>query len=237
MMFRSLRKSAGFSAVVISVLALGIGANTARFSVIDKVLFHPFRFRSLDRLVEINGLTTSGKKTGNAPLEMDFFANNVHAFEQTAVWRWQNLVLTGVDSAESIFAVEVSQNLFDMLGVSPVHGRTLLAGDFNSSAPPVAVISDRLWRKHFHADAAIVGRQILLDGKGYPVVGVMGPAFVFTNPAHQVWIPSRPGLIAAEELKHYFSTMARLRPGISIEQAQKEMDAGTPGLPPNPERT
>src|SRR5205807_3627469 len=165
MMFRSLRKSAGFSVVVISVLALGIGANTALFSVIDKVLLHPFPFRSLDRLVEITGLTTSGKKTGNAPLEMDFFASHVHALEQTANWRWQNLVLTGVDSADSIFAVEVSQNLFDMLGVPPVHGRTFLAGDFNSSAPPVAVISDRLWRKHFRAEPGIVGRQILLDGK------------------------------------------------------------------------
>jgi predicted permease len=236
MMFRSLGRSAGFSAVVISVLALGIGANTALFSVIDKVLLHPFPFRGLDRLVEINGLTTSGRKTGNAPLEMDFFASHVHAFQQTAVWRWQSLVLTGVDSADSIFAVEVSQNLFDMLGVPPALGRTLVAPDFNSSTPPVAVISDRLWRKHFRADPSIVGRQILLDGKGYTVVGVMGPSFVFTNPAHQVWIPLRPGLIAAEELKHYFSTMARLRPGVSMEKAQKEMDAVTPGLPPNPER-
>src|SRR5260221_12714810 len=110
--FRTLRKSAGFSGVVISVLALGIGANTALFSVIDKVLLHPFLFRSLDRLVEITGLTTSGKKTGNAPLEMDFFASHVRALEQTAVWRGQNLVLTGVDRADSIFAVEVNQSLF-----------------------------------------------------------------------------------------------------------------------------
>jgi predicted permease len=233
---RSLRKSAGFSVVVVSVLALGIGANTALFSIIDKVLLHPFPFRNLDRLVEINGLSASGKKTGNAPVEMDFFATHVHSFEQAAIWRWQNLVLTGVDSADSIFALEVSEHLFDLLGVPPALGRTLLARDFNSSSPPAAVISDRLWRKHFRADPAIVGRQILLDGKGYTVVGVMGSSFVFTNPAHQVWIPFRPGLIAAEELKHYFSTIARLRPDVSIEQAQKEIDAVTPGLPPNPER-
>jgi putative ABC transport system permease protein len=236
MWFRSLRKSVGFSGVVVSVLALGIGANTALFSIIDKVLLHPFPFRSLDRLVEIDGLTAGGKKTGNAPVEMDFFAQHVHAFEQTAIWKWQSLVLTGVDSAESIFALEVSQNLFNILGVPPALGRTLLAGDFNSSAPPVAVISDRLWRKHFRADPNVVGRQILLDGKGYTVVGVMGTGFVFTNPAHQVWIPFRPGLIAAEELKHYFKTMALLRPGVSIQQAQKEIDAVTPGLPPDRER-
>src|SRR5260370_23327090 len=125
--FRSLRKSAGFSAVVISVLALGIGANTALFSVIDKVLLHPFPFRSLDRLVEITGLTTSGKKTGNAPLEMDFFANHVHALEQIAVWRWQNLILTGVARPDSIFSVGVSQNLFDIFRVPPPPRRTMAA--------------------------------------------------------------------------------------------------------------
>jgi putative ABC transport system permease protein len=233
---RNLLKSAGFSSVVIAVLALGIGANTALFSIIDKVLLHPFPFRHLERMVEITGLTASGKKTGTAPIEMDFFAAHVHALEQSAVWRWQSLVLTGVDSADSIFALEVSQNLFDMLGVPPAHGRTLIARDFNTSAPPVAVISDRLWRKHFRAGPNIVGRQILLDGKGYTVVGVMGPGFVFTNPAHQVWIPLRPGLIAAEEMKHYFGTMALLRPGVSMQQAQKEIEAVTPGLPRNPAR-
>jgi predicted permease len=233
---RSLRNSAGFSIVVIAVLALGIGANTALFSIIDKVVLHPFPFRSLDRLVEIDGFGESGKKTGTAPVEMDFFATHVHALEQTAIWRWQNLVLTGVESADSIFALEVSPNLFDMLGVPPAIGRTLLARDFNSSAPPVAVIGDRLWRKHFRADPNMAGRQILLDGKGYSVVGVMGPGFVFTNPAHQVWVPLRPGLIAAEEMKHYFRNMARLRPGVSMQQAQKEIAAVTPGLPPNPDR-
>ncbi len=234
--FRSLRKSAGFSAVVISVLALGIGANTALFGIIDKILLHPFPFRNLDRMVEITGLTTSGKKTGNAPVEMDFFAGHVHAFAQTAIWRWQKLVLTGVDNPDSVFALEVSPNLFDMLGVPASRGRTLLAGDFNSSTPPVAVISDRLWRRHFRADPNIVGRQILLDGKGYTVVGIMGPGFVFTDRAQQIWIPFRPGLIAAEAMKHYFSTMALLRPGVSIDLAQKEIDAVTPGLPPDPER-
>src|SRR5437667_5724283 len=234
---RSLGKNAGFSGIVISVLALGIGANTALFSIIDKVLLHPFPFRCLDRMVEIEGLTASARKTGIAPVEIDFFARHVRAFEQTAISRWQNLVLTGVDSADSIFALEVSEHLFDILAVPSSLGRTFLASDFNPSAPPVAVIADRLWHKHFRGDPSIVGRQILLDGKGYTVVGVMGPDFVFTNPSHQVWVPLRAGLIAAEEFKHSFSTVALLRTGVSIEQAQKEIDAVTPGLPPNPERT
>ncbi len=222
--------------VVIGVLALGIGANTALFSIIDRVLLHPFPFRALDRLVAIEGLTEGGKQTGNAPVEMDFFSTHVRSFEQTAIWRWQNFVLRGADTTDSIFAVETSEHLFDILGVPPALGRTFMPADFNSSAPPVAILSDRLWRRHFRSDAAIVGRQILLDGKGYTVAGVMGPQFVFTNAAHEVWIPLRPGLVAAEELKHYFTSIARLRPGVSLGQAQKELDAVTPGLPPNPRR-
>src|SRR5882757_1889878 len=133
--FRSLRKSAGFSAIVISVLALGIGANTGLFSIIDKVVLHPFPYRSLDRLVQMKGLTTGGgKNPGTAPAEIDFFSKHVHAFLKTAIWRFQSLVLTGVDNPDSVFALEVSENLFDMLGVPPSLGRTFLPGDFDSSA-------------------------------------------------------------------------------------------------------
>jgi putative ABC transport system permease protein len=233
---RGLRKNIGFSLIVISVLALGIGANTAFFSIIDRVLLHPFPFRSLDRLVEIRAVDAKGQETNNKPEDMNFFATHVHSFERVEIWRWQNFVLTGVDNTDSVFALEVSQNLFDTLGVRPALGRTFLPGEFESAAPAVVVISDRLWRKHFHADPGIVGRQVLLDGKGYTVVGIMGPGFVFTNPAHQAWIPFKPSTVIRGELHAYFSNLARLRSGISIAQAQHEMEAVTPGLPPNPDR-
>jgi predicted permease len=237
-MFRSLRsgKNRGFSLIVVAVLALGIGANTALFTIVDNVLLRPFPFRGLDRLVEVTGVTAKGKETGNAPVELDFLAAHVRSLQQVAMWRWQNPVLTGVDETDSIFALEVSESLFDSLGVAPARGRTLTAGDFSTSAPPVAVISDRLWKRHFRADPGIVGRQILLDGQGYTVVGIMGPEFVFTNPAHQAWVPYKAGMGAKEELHHSFSTMARLAPGISLEQAQQEVNAVTPALPPNPDR-
>ncbi len=233
---RSLRKNIGFSLIVISVLALGIGANAALFSIVDRVLLHPFPFRGLDRLVEITALDAKGRETGHAPDDRSYFAAHVRSFERVEIWRWQNFVLTGVDNTDSIFALEVSQRLFDTLGVQPALGRTFLPSEFDSSAPPVVVISDRLWRKHFRADPNIVGRQILLDSKGYTVVGIMAPGFVFTNPAHQAWIPYRPRTAAHEELSHSFSILARLGPGVSIEQAQKEMNAVTPGMPPNPDR-
>ena len=233
---RGLRRNPGFSFVVILVLALGIGVNTALFSIIDRVLLHPFPFRGLDRMVEIAALNAKGEPTNASPRDMDFLATHVHALERSAIWRWQSFVLTGVDNTDSIFALEVSEHLFDTLGVAPALGRTFLAADFESPAPPVIVISDQLWRKHFRADGAIVGRQILLDGAGYRVVGVMGPEFLFTNPRHEAWIPMKTSTIERGELHSFFSNMARLRPGISIEQAKHEMDAVMPGLPPNPDR-
>src|ERR1700690_112116 len=143
---RGLRKNIGFSLIVISVLALGIGANTALFSIIDRVLLHPFPFPSLDRLGEIHSLDAKGEETNNAPEDMNFFATHVHSFERVEIWRWQNFVLTGVDNTDSVFALEVSRHLFDTLGVRPALGRTFLPREFDSTAPPVVIISDRLWR-------------------------------------------------------------------------------------------
>jgi len=235
-MTRVFRSSPGFSLIVIVVLALGIGANTALFSIIDRVVLHPLPIRGLDRLVRIEGVTRSGRHTNNAAAESDFFAAHVRAFEQIAFWKWQNLALTGVDNPDYLPALEVSEHLFDVLGLAPQFGRTFLSNDFRSTAPPVVVISDRLWRLHFHADAGILGHQILLDGRGYTVVGIMGAEFFFDSPAYQLWIPYRSDLSPAEELKHYFGSMARLREGGSIEQAQHEVDAITSALPPDPER-
>ena len=233
---RALRNNTGLSLVVIAVLSLGIGANTALFSIIDRVLLHPFPFRNVDRLVEVTGIAPNGRQTGNARIEIDFLARSVRAFERTATFRWQNMVLTNVENTDYVYAMEVSQHLFDILGVPPELGRTFRADEFQTSAPAVAVIGDRLWRKHFRADPNIIGRPIFLDGRAYTVVGVMGPDFVFTNPVHQVWIPSRPDLVQQEPMKHALSTVVRLGEGATLDQAQRETDAVTPALPPNPDR-
>ena len=235
-MTRVFRHSPGFSLIVIVVLALGIGANTALFSIVDRVVLHPLPIRDVDRLVRIEGVAQSGRHTNNAAVESGFFAAHVRSFEQTAFWKWQTLVLTGVENPDDLPALEVSEHLFDILGVAPQFGRTFLSNDFRSTAPPVVVISDRLWRLHFRADAGILGRQILLDGRGYTVVGIMGAEFFFDSPAYKLWIPYRSDLSPAEELRHYFGSIARLRAGVSIERAQREVDALTPALPPDAER-
>jgi predicted permease len=235
-MTRVFRGGLGLSLVVIAVLALGVGANTALFSIVDRVLLHPLPIHGLDRLVRIEGVTRSGRRTNNAAAESDFFAAHVRAFHQTAVWKWRTLVLTGVENPDDLPALEVGEHLFDILGAAPQLGHTFLSSDFRSTAAPVVVISDRLWRLHFRADPGILGRQILLDGRGYTVVGVMGAAFFFDRPAYQLWIPYRSDLSPAEELRHYFGSIARLRAGVSLAQAQREVDALTLLLPPDPER-
>ena len=118
-MTRVFRNSPGFSLIVIFVLALGIGANTALFSIIDRVVLHPLPIRGLDRLVRIEGVIRSGRRTNNAAVESDFFAAHVHAFEQSAVWKWQTMVLTGVENPDDLPALEASEHLFDTLGVAP----------------------------------------------------------------------------------------------------------------------
>src|SRR5690349_14130559 len=145
-------KNLGFFLVVVGVLSLGISANTALFSIIDVVLLHPFPFHDLDRMVDIGAVSDKGRSMGTTPLEMEFLASHARSVQQLSLWRWQSSVLTGVDETDSIFGMEVSENLFGSLGVRAAVGRTLVPADFESSAPPVVVLSDKIWRKHFRGD-------------------------------------------------------------------------------------
>src|ERR1043166_8243535 len=105
---RSLWKSPGFSALVIGVLALGIGANAALFSIIDRVVLHPFPYRNPDRLVDISGVNSKGLPRGVAPAAFDYWENRVPAFEASAIWKWRDVTLTGVHDPESLWALRVS---------------------------------------------------------------------------------------------------------------------------------
>ncbi len=231
---RSLLKNPGFSVLVTGVLALGIGANTALFSIIDRVLLNPFPYREPDRLVYVSGRNAKGRPSGASPAEFRFWEGRVPAFQQSAIWRWRELMLTGVDDPESLMALEVSPHTFDILGVPPAHGRLFQPGDFRQDSAPVVIIGYRFWQRHFKGDPTLVGRQILLDQQGYTVVGIMAPEFMFHRPGFEVWVPLNPFHSSKEELKHWFSAMARLRPGATIEQAQRQMDSLTPLMPTSP---
>src|SRR6266567_8616734 len=144
---RSLRKSPGFSALVIGVLALGMGANAALFSIIDRVLLHPFNYRDPGRLVDISGRDSKRGATGLSPAGFNFWQGRVPAFEQAAIWHWRDFILTGVENPESMWALEVSPHTFDILGVPPLQGRLFRADDFNQDSAPVVIIGYRFWQR------------------------------------------------------------------------------------------
>src|ERR1700730_12221692 len=130
---RSIRKNPGLPAIVITVLALGIGANTALFSILDRVLLHPFPFRDLDRLVQIRGLSDKGRSVGIAPAEFEYLQPRVPSLDLIALWRWESPLLTAVPDPQNVFGHEVGPDLFEMLGVAPALGRTFHAGDLQPS--------------------------------------------------------------------------------------------------------
>ncbi len=229
-----MRRSPAFSALVIATLALGIGANTALFSIIDRVLLHPFPYRDAQSLVDITGRSADGKPRNITPAQFDFYLGRIPAFQQAAIWKWRDLMLTGVNDPESLWALEVSPQTFDILGVPPLHGRLFRADDFRSESAPVVIVGYRFWQRHFHGDLSVLGHQILLDRQGYSVVGIMGPDFSFHRPGFEVWVPLNPFRVVKEEVSVPSSAMARLRPGATIQQAQHDMDAITPSLPPDP---
>lgn len=230
-----MRRSPAFSALVIATLAIGIGANTALFSIIDRVLLHPFPYRDPQRLVDIAGRSGDGRPSGVTPAQFYSYKNRIPSFQQCAIWKWRDLMLTGVDDPESLWALEVSPQTFDILGVPPLHGRLFRPDDFHSDSVPVVIVGYRFWHRHFHGDPTLLGRQILLDRQGYTVVGIMGPDFSFHRPGFEVWVPLSPFGGVKEDLKHSYDAMARLRPGATIQQAQLDLDALTPSMPANPD--
>src|SRR5690349_21263374 len=151
--FRSLRKSPGLTVLVIGMLALGMGANAALFSIIDRVVLRPFPYRDPGRLVEISGRRSNGTPSGVSPAAVNYWQGRVPAFEASAIWHWRDLMLTGVDDPQGLWVLEVSPRTFDILGVPPIHGRLFKADDFRKDSAPVVIIAYRLWQRHFPGDS------------------------------------------------------------------------------------
>jgi predicted permease len=218
---------------VVVLLALAIGANTAVFTLVDRVLLRPLPYGDAGRLMEISGQDAKGEPRGMWLPAFEFLRTRVTAFDGAAAWRWQNFLLTGSAYPENMFVLESTPPMFDLLAAPAQMGRTLRSQDRESGAPPVVVLAHRLWRRQFEADPNIVGRQILLDGRGYTVVGVMPPDFYFPRPDFEMWIPLRTDT-PEEGLRHGITAMGRLRPGATLEQAQKETLAVSALMPKNP---
>jgi putative ABC transport system permease protein len=224
---RTLRRRPAFGTVVVLTLALGIGATTAIFSVVNGVLLRPLHFPEPDRLVRITGEPTDGdwEKVGKASSFPDFFDIRATAksFSRLAAVRSWPVTLTGPGiQPVSMRTTYATSDLWPMLGATPVLGRALLPSDERPDAPAVVVLSYATWQGRFGRDAGILGRTITLDGQPITVVGVMPPGLRLTDDA-QLWRPAVPRKFELERGVHTLYLIARLRAGVTVEQAAVEV--------------
>ena len=226
---RQLLKNPGFSAIAVLTLALGIGANTAIFSVVNGVLLRPLPFRDPDRIVRIWHTPPAKSFPGmsffsvSAANYFDWQRDN-HVFARMAIYNHRGFALTGVAEPEQVDAGAVSSDFFETLGVPPLLGRVFSGEEDQPGHTNVLVLSYRFWQEHFGANPGIVGHDVTLDGQNYLVAGVMPESFRFPEFA-QVWTPmgwtDRERAVRGE---HHSVVIARLKPGVDIQRAQAEMD-------------
>ncbi len=224
---RMMLKRPSFPILAVIALALGIGATTAIFSVINAVLFKPLPYREHDRLVQVWEKRPALGRTRNVVSAPDFFdwkaQNNV--FEDMAAYLRTEVTLGGGDTPERITATAISPNLFSILRVQPRMGRMFQTEDDQVGRHRVALISDGLWKRQFGSDPNIVDKPIILNSNTWTIVGVMPPELVFPNRDVAVWVP----LTYSESDRgargsHYLEIIARLRPDVTIDQARQNMD-------------
>src|ERR1700730_10326702 len=226
---RQLRKSPGFTAVAVVLLALGIGANTAIFSVVNAVLLRPLPYKDANRLVmvwEQNPHRGWFENIVSSANFLDWKKQN-HVFAGMAAFKSHSFNLTGTNKPEEIAAERVTTNLFSVLGVQPLRGR-LFVPEEEKRGSAAAVVSYGLWQQRYGGDPALVGKDISLNGESYPVVGILSASFAdyysaSFAPHSQLWIS---GLDLQPEGREFHDchAIARLKPGVTLAQAQAEMD-------------
>ncbi len=231
---RQLRKSPGFAATVIATLALGIGANTTVFSIVDAVLLRPLPYHQPQRLVEVQSSDVGQQYEGSDVSYPDFFdwrAQN-RSFEQLVSYHDTSLTLTGVERAVHLDGEVVSADLLPLVGIEPQLGRGFSAAD-EKQGTRVALISHALWVSQFGADPSVVGRTMHLSGDAFTVIGVMPASFRFpvTEPNNSFWTTlavdndGTPKTATANRGDHFLNAMGRLKSGVTVAQADAEMKA------------
>ena len=224
---RSLWKRPGFTLVALIALALGIGANTTIFSLVNAVLVQPLPFPDPDQLVWVwNSTRGGGNRASVAPLEyLDYRAQNKTFEEFAASFTLPNPInLTGSGEPERLTSAAVTGNYFKVLGIKPLLGRTFVLDDEKTGNQHIAVLSNGLWQKRFGGDPNIINKTIVLDGQTSAIVGVMPEGFEFPRNA-ELWIPmnfDHPGM--QQRKAHFLRPIGRLKPGVTLAQAQADTD-------------
>jgi len=235
--FRSMFKHSGFTALVIVTLALGIGASSAIFSVVNTVLLRPLPYRQADRIVAIQEFNSEGTRGQVTPANfLDWRAQNT-AFEHLAAILTRPANLATQDQAERIELAMTSANFFSVFGVEPVQGRLFIPADEQAGHPPVVVLSHALWQRRFAGDPQLVGKPITIDGNSVTVIGIAPAGFQYPDKT-EVWVPPyrlAPALnegMDPTQVRGFgmLAAVALLKPGVSVSQASSEMELITSRL-------
>ena len=223
---RGLRKQPAFTILAVMALALGIGSVTTIFSVIDNVLLNPFPYADAKRvaLVYIHDVKESGRGGRSfftTPEFLDYQEQN-HVFDAVIGGTFQDVLYTSGEGTEQFDGGNVTPNMFRVLGVPALIGRGILPEDGNPGAPPVFVMSYKMWRKRFNLDPAVVGRTFTLNGAARTLVGIMPPRF--TKMGADLWMPMIPNRADPEARQHYYMFQGHLKPGVTFRDAQADID-------------
>lgn len=219
---RTLRNAPGFTLAVVLMLALGIGANSALFSLVNAVLLRPLPYPESERIVSITSThRDDDMQVADGP-SIALWAEGTRSLEALAAYEPSGANFSGGGEPERLRGAAVTPDFFRVMGVGPGHGRGFLDQEGHAGGERVLILGDGLWRRAFDADPAILGRVVQLDGRPHTVVGVMPPGFDFPDRA-EYWLPLELPISADNSFYYYFFALGRLRPGITPELARAEL--------------
>jgi putative ABC transport system permease protein len=223
---RTLGKNRGFALVAVLTLALGMGANTAIFSVVDSVLLQKLPFRNSSQLVAVRESTAHDEGLAiSVPNFADYRAQQ-HTFQDLSLWIAQSVNLTGTEQPDRLIGSFSSSNLFSLLGVEALNGRTFLPGEDAPGAAPVALVSYGTWKNRFAGDPDLVGKQLTLNGVAYSVIGILPPSFHFPFGDFDVWmtIQHYPNYRPASRSAKDQLLLGRIKDGVTLQAAMSDLD-------------
>ena len=221
---RLLIRNPGFAFLVVGILALGIGANTAVFSIVNAVLLRPMPYAEPERLFRIDEVSPRGNPEGISPSDLLAFAPRASSIEQAALVHWQNATLTGPEGPENTYGGRVSESCFTMLGARAAVGRVFVADEFRPGSPGAVLVSDQLWQRDSGRSPSVIGRTLMMSGKAHTVVGVM-PRDFFIDQRFAFWVPWQITAADTGDRRERTTGIVRLKRGAKPAQAQAELAA------------
>lgn len=222
---RSFLKRPGFLVIAVSTLALGIGATTAMFTVVNSVLLRPLQFPEPERIVLLEGVNPrQGITQSNMSVpDISDWQQQSKSFEQIAAFVSGGVFLTTGDETERVRATAVSAEFFPLFRTNPISGRTLQADDMQPGREPVALISHALWQRRFGGTSDVLNSKVMVSGKSTTIVGIMPAGFTYPNES-EMWAPLPLNPTSEARENRYVSVVTRIKPDVSMSQAQAEMD-------------